>query len=522
MGLVLGVDKTDPGERMDIYLVGSLAEPMAVTSDVIESLLHGEPQNLSHGGAFTGKPVMQIYADEQWVLKINSNRSFSSESIALKWCEIQLEKEKTYGVYHPQRSWLVIEQQQGWLAANITPRLKPLNLFDFSTFPEHERLWVFKEVLHLYCTFAARFDKHLDEGLSNFGCLNGKLYYLDDDIYPWDSFCSFSAMLANWLRKSESLCLGEEDWRELGRFLWPLLRTHSSEADDVVHESLADQVVGSAEHLKQAFLSELRPDYRVSMAQTASGDFSSSEPIGVIADVHANLPAFEAVLNELAKRGVRQIMHLGDIVGYGPHPNACIELAKQHNIFCVRGNHDHYVAHEGDVRVASSSMAKWTLDWTLEQLGGAEKQWLGALPVRHRMPGWMAVHGSPIDKTFFNGYVYNMTAEKNLDYLRSADIPVCLHGHSHIQGIYGLKGRVVQALASPERVNLDQFTAALVCPGSVGQPRDGSPRAEAALFYPDSMDVEMFALDYDIESVTRDMEGSGFPSQVMERLLAGR
>jgi len=506
---------------MEVCMVGSLSDQMKASAEDVQQLLQTIPQVLTHGGAFTGKPDMQIHADESWVLKINPRRNFSSESVALKWCRLQIEKEKQYQLYHPDRTWLVIHGEN-WLVANVTPRLKPLNLFDFGSFSDEERIRVFKEVLRIYCEFATRFDKRLDEGLSNFACKDGKVWYLDDDIYPWDNFSSFSAMLANWLRKSEALHLLENQWRALGHALWPLLRSYSSSADDIVYEALADQLVGVHEHLKQLFLSELKPAYRVTMAQTVSGDFLPGEPIGLIADVHANLPAFEAVLAEFEKRGITQIMMLGDIVGYGPHPKACIALARERNVFCVRGNHDHYVAHNGDVRVASSSSAKWTVDWTLNQVDDQEKQWLGALPVRHRMLGWMAVHGSPIDKTFFNGYVYNMTAEKNLEYLRAMSMPICLHGHSHIQGIYALKGRVVQPMMCPDHVNLRQFSASLVCPGSVGQPRTGRAQAEGAVFYPHSLDLELFSLPYDIEIVAKDMEGFGFPQQVIERLRAGR
>ncbi|GAV19862.1 phosphodiesterase [Mariprofundus micogutta] len=506
---------------MDSYIIGSLSDEIKVNIDVIDGLLCQAPQVLSHGGAFTGKPDTQIYADETWVLKINSRRSFTSETVAERWCKLQIEREKEYQIYHPDRTWLMIHDEN-WLVANISPRLKPLHMFDFGTFSAEERVWAFSEIMRIYCEFTVRFDKRLDEGLSNFGCLQGKLWYLDDDIYAWDNFSSFSAMLANWLRKSDELGLDVQSWSLLGNSLWPRLRSYSSSADDVVHEALVDQFVGGDEALKQVFLAELRPSYRIEMAQAASGDFSPLEPIGLIADVHANLPAFEVVLAEFSRRGISQIMMLGDIVGYGPHPKACIALAKQHGVFCVRGNHDHYVAHNGDVRVASSSLAKWTLDWTLSQLDDMDKQWLGALPVRHRMPGWMAVHGSPIDKTFFNGYVYNMTAEKNLDHLRTIDIPICLHGHSHIQGVYAMKNRMVQPYICSERVNLSDFSASLVCPGSVGQPRMGVAQAEGAVFYPDSLDLELFSLPYDIEKVAADMESFDFPAKAIERLREGR
>jgi len=507
---------------LEIYIVGSLSDEIKATAKMVERLLQTTPQVLSHGGAFTGKPATQIYTDACHVLKINGNRSFSSESVALRWCELQIQKEKQYQIYHPDRTWLVIQTER-WLVANITPRLKPLHLFDFRAFSEKDRLWVFKEVLRVYCEFTRGFGKRLDEGLSNFACLDGKLWYVDDDIYPWDNFSSLSAMLANWLRKSDAFCLHEPSWLELGRFLWPLLRNYSSGADDVLYEGLADQLVGAHEELKQVFLAELRPAYRTTMAQSTSGDFSSSEPIGLIADVHANLPAFEAVLAEFERRGIAQIMMLGDIVGYGPHPKACIALAAQRKVFCIRGNHDHYVAHDGDVSVASSSTAKWTLDWTLNQLDGQEKQWLGALPVRHKANGWMAVHGSPIDKTFFNGYVYNMTAEKNLNHLLSINMPICLHGHSHIQGVYAMRGRLVLPLICQDHMNLASYSAALVCPGSVGQPRSaGKAEAEGAVFYPDSLELELFSLPYDVEMVARDMEAAGFPALVIERLRAGK
>ncbi|NWF39529.1 phosphoesterase [Mariprofundus sp. NF] len=508
---------------MTISIIGALSGLPKVTIEVITSLLEGPALNMSHGGDFTGKPSTQLHADASWVLKIDERRNFSTEEVAHKWSALQIEKERAYGIYHPQRCWFVI-QRKGWVVGNISPRMQPLHTIDFSTLSSEQRLNYLTNLLAIYCRFAAGSEKRLDEGLSNFALLDDQLFYLDDDIYPWDSFSSFSAMLANWLRKSDELGMDSDQWQVLGKSLKPLLRGYSSSADDMVYEGLSDQFVGSFEMHKQTLISELRSVESCVMVKKAAAVVlqSGDEPIGMIADVHANLPAFESVLKRFAEMGVEQIMHLGDIVGYGPQPAACIRLAKEQSICCIRGNHDHYVAHHGDVKVAASRSAQWTLDWTIEQLDDDDRAWLATLPVRHRTDKWMAVHGSPIDKSFFNGYVYNMTAEKNLEHLRSRDIRICLHGHSHIQGVYAMQGSVVLPFINAAEVDLNPFSASLICPGSVGQPRDGQVGAEAAIFYPDRMRIELFTVPYDIEKVALEMQDNNFPERIVQRLRAGR
>ena len=506
---------------MEFSIIGALSGHAQITHEMLESLLVMPALDMAHGGEFTGKPTTEIHADEGWLLKIDARRAFDSHDIAEKWCKLQIEKERQYGIYHPDRCWFVV-RRESWVVGNVSPRMQPLHIIDFTTLSVQRRLQLLSTLLEIYCRFATQSEKRLDEGLSNFALIDDQLWYIDDDIYPWDSFASFSAMLANWLRQSDTLGLDAQLWQQLGATLKPLLRSYSSSADDMVYEGISDQFVGLHEEYKNVFISELRSARSIHMERSAIGRFESNDkPIGLIADVHANLPAFEAVLAAFDERGIDQIMHLGDIVGYGPHPHACIELSRERGIFCVRGNHDHYVAHNGDVKVAASSSAKWTLDWTVNQLGDEEKAWLGMLPVRHRMKGWMAVHGSPIDKSFFNGYVYNMTAEKNLEYLRARDTKLCLHGHSHIQGMYAMQGRVVQPFSTTKQVDLKQFSAALVCPGSVGQPRGGQIGAEAAIFYPDSCRIDFFSADYDVERVASDMQANDFPERIVQRLREG-
>jgi len=511
---------------MQIRIIGNISGAGSgnalVDEAAIERLLQADMVVLSHQGEFTGKPETRIYADDMQVLKINTSRKFPTPEMADKWCSLQLAREADYQLYHPERAWLVISMDDGWRTANVTPRLNPLHRIDFSELQAGECVAMLGQVMACYIGFACRFNLRLDEGLSNFAIHAQHMVYLDDDIYGWDNFTSFSAMLANWLRKSAELSLDVDAWRQLGRHLKPLLSRYSSGADDMVCAGVEDQVVGPYEPMKQAFMHALRPTYTAAISTTASEIFVRDEPVGLLADVHANLPAFEAVLAALDGRGIRQYLMLGDVVGYGPNPGACIDLIRQRNIYCLRGNHDHYVAHQGDVRVAMGMMAKRMAEWTIRQLDAGDRTWLGELPVRYRSTDWMAVHGAPVDKSFFNAYVYEMTAERNLDHLAASDIHICLHGHSHIQGVYGLEGRRYLSFQCPEQVELNEMDAALLCPGSIGQARSGVACAQAAVFYPDTLRVEMLSLNYDIEPLIADMLRLDFPAELITRIREGR
>ena len=509
---------------MNIQIVGSLNGEILIDEQIIRTLLTNDVRALSHYGEFSGKPTTRIYADDEWVLKISRNCGFPSQSVAYKWCQLQIKKEQEYNIYHPQRIWLLFGNQKRWAVANITPRVLGLHRVNFQALETKARIQLLSDVLNIYMSFTTQFGLRLDEGLSNFCLTDNQVYYLDDDIYPWDNFFSFTGMLGNFLRKSEILAMDTKAWTQLGTTLQPLLRTYSSDAEDIVRENIIDQIVGREETSKMAFLTALRPAYKVTMSQQACGHFNPSEPIAILADIHANLPAFQSIINELDKLGVQQYLILGDIVGYGPNPKECIDLIQQKGMFCIRGNHDHYVAYNGDVRVAMGKTAKWTVDWTLNQLHDDDKMWLGALPVRHQMKEWMAVHGSPVDKSFFNGYVYNMTSERNLDHLKEINIPVCLHGHSHIQGVYALsKRKYLDIDTRMGDIELQENEATLICPGSVGQPRgnEKSIIAEAAIYYPDKAKVNMFSVPYDINPVIADMERQGFPEQIINRLRNG-
>ena len=507
---------------MLVTVVGSLSGSMRVQKRTVIRLLESKAERLTHHGLFTGKPGTRIYADGQYVLKINTGRQFPSVDVAKRWCQLQIGKEKQYRLYHPDRTWLALQMDGRCYVANITPRLQPLHQLDFTALESEACAALLARVAGCYLDFVCRFGQRLDEGLSNFALCGDAVIYLDDDIYSWDNFSAFTAMMAHWLRKSASLGMGTEQWRQFGGLLRPGLLRYSSEADDVVCAGLEDQFVGRSEAMKKTLINALRPGYAPTVDTARRALFRPGEAIGLLADVHGNLPALEAVLAEMGRRGVRQYLMLGDIVGYGPNPGACIDLLRQRHIYCLRGNHDHYVAHNGDVRVAMGIMAKRMADWTITQLDESERAWLGDLPVRYRSGNWVAVHGAPVDKSFFNAYVYEMTAERNLNYLAADGTQICLHGHSHIQGVYGLIDGGFLPFHCPHRVDMRGWDAALVCPGAIGQSRDGKQVAQAAIFDPSTLRIEMLSVDYDVELLVADMLRLDFPAALIARMREGR
>ncbi len=243
--------------------------------------------------------------------------------------------------------------------------------------------------------------------------------------------------------------------------------------------------------------------------------------IALLADPHANIEALETCLNYLEKRCISDAIVLGDIVGYGPNPQECIDILRDREDFSIiRGNHDHAVV-TGKKVSGSNSIAGWALNWTQNNIGDEYREWLDGLPSYLKQDNWLAVHGSPRDKTFFNGYVYQMTYKENLDELQSRNIPLCFHGHTHIQKIYyRIKGN---DLMTEEETNVIKSAQhALICPGSIGQPRNGKAGVEFAIINTETLELEFQRLPYNVDKTIAAMKSYHFPSALGERLTQGK
>jgi diadenosine tetraphosphatase ApaH/serine/threonine PP2A family protein phosphatase len=174
-----------------------------------------------------------------------------------------------------------------------------------------------------------------------------------------------------------------------------------------------------------------------------------------------------------------------------------------------------------------SSLAKWCIDWTIPRLTDAHRQWLNDLPLEldsadGATKNWRAIHGAPIDPNYFYAYVYQMTYEQNLEVMAERHLALCFHGHSHIQGLYVRNKLGLDSFLKPAaRLSINDYKHALVCPGAVGQPRDGCIGAQLAIYNQTNQELEFIVVDYDMDKTIQDMQAQGFPETLWQRLKRG-
>jgi predicted phosphodiesterase len=243
----------------------------------------------------------------------------------------------------------------------------------------------------------------------------------------------------------------------------------------------------------------------------------------ILSDIHANRTALDAVL-EAAKGRWEKAVCLGDLVGYGPDPNEVTERVQQISALTIRGNHDKAVAGLSDFE-EFNPIARAAVLWTREQLQSQNLDYLKKLPRGPvRADGFSMIHGSVHDE---DEYVF--APELALAGLHDAPSQVVFFGHTHIQGGYTLRGEEMGVLqfrptaGSPfARLIIEEGTTYLLNPGSIGQPRDGDPRAAFAIANLDEQQVEFWRIAYDIEAVQDRMTRAGLPEPLVLRLSFGR
>ncbi|NOZ76831.1 MAG: metallophosphoesterase family protein [Euryarchaeota archaeon] len=219
--------------------------------------------------------------------------------------------------------------------------------------------------------------------------------------------------------------------------------------------------------------------------------------VAVIADVHSNLVALEAVLSEL---GDVPVIHCGDLVGYNPWPNEVVDAMRARGIISVMGNHDRaVVTRETDW---FNPTAARVIRWTAETLTPGNLEYLKYLPQAVREEGYYMVHGSPLRP--IEEYVYPDYSPRVLaEYLDMGGRDVLILGHTHVPF----------ALRLGERLILN--------PGSVGQPRDGDPRAAYALLDTGKREAEIKRVEYDVGAVELAIQEAGLPRALGQRLRYG-
>jgi diadenosine tetraphosphatase ApaH/serine/threonine PP2A family protein phosphatase len=243
----------------------------------------------------------------------------------------------------------------------------------------------------------------------------------------------------------------------------------------------------------------------------------------VLTDIHANLEALDTCLADAAARGYDQTLVLGDLVGYGPDPNLVIERIKGLNpVAMIRGNHDK-VACGLEQPDGFNAVARRAALWTFDVLTPANKTWLSALP---RGPVIVddvvqICHGSPVDE---DAYLFDELDAVRA--LKTSQRPLCLFGHTHYPITFALTdGRVDTiggAISLDGPLMLQEGAKYLMNPGAVGQPRDGDPRAAYAIADTTAKRVDLFRLNYPIETTQAKVTKAGLPDVLAQRLAVGR
>jgi len=242
----------------------------------------------------------------------------------------------------------------------------------------------------------------------------------------------------------------------------------------------------------------------------------------ILSDLHANWEALEAVVREAAGR-YDQAICCGDLVGYGADPNAVTEWVRAHCAVVVRGNHDRASTGMEDLEWFNP-VARLAAVWTLDNLSAGNAEYVRGLPAGPLLvDGFQVIHGSPFDE---DEYVLAAgEAGQAFSYLEAR---LAFFGHTHVQGGFIWNHSRVETItripvrAHRQHMEIDPECAYLVNPGSVGQPRDGDPRAAYAVFDADAQMLTYFRVKYDVESAQKRIREVGLPPILADRLSVGR
>lgn len=237
----------------------------------------------------------------------------------------------------------------------------------------------------------------------------------------------------------------------------------------------------------------------------------------VISDIHANLEALEAARQEIDRIGPDKVLCLGDVVGYGASPNECIEVTKDLAAVTVAGNHDCGVTGQTDVTYFNR-YAREAIVWTAHTLEDGAMEYLRGLPLSHVEDDRLRlVHATPQDPGRWN---YIFTHQQAMDEFKAFTEPICFVGHSHQPCIFELMDSETIIMNS-DRVTVRDDRKYIVNVGSIGQPRDGDPRASLCVYDQSAGEVTITRFSYDIEGAQQRIRDAGLPSVLANRLSWG-
>ncbi len=230
--------------------------------------------------------------------------------------------------------------------------------------------------------------------------------------------------------------------------------------------------------------------------------------IAILSDIHANLPALEAVLEKVDESHVGDIMCLGDTVGYGPFPQECLDIVRVRCTAVLQGNHDSGLVGETSIEDFNHYGVQAIL-WSREQVNASGQEFIKRLPFVHEHGDATFVHASPSSPERWRYVLSLRAAQENF---HAFSTRLCFIGHSHVPVVI------------PEQGNINEYLPGhrhIINVGSVGQPRDGNPYASFGLYDPDADLFELVRVPYDIARTARAIRQAGLPEFLAQRLFKG-
>lgn len=238
----------------------------------------------------------------------------------------------------------------------------------------------------------------------------------------------------------------------------------------------------------------------------------------ILGDIHSNLEALNAVIEKAEECGVDKYLCIGDIVGYNADPCECVEMVRGLNMEVVtKGNHDEQASSDNEL-VGFNPQAAMAIEWTRAQLSDEQKVWLASLPYRQTVGTKVTLVHATLDMPHMWGYIFDkFSAGVCLGYQFTQ---VCFFGHTHVplafekyNDIVGGKYREVSFLPGHKY---------LINVASVGQPRDGDPRAGFVVYSPEDKKVTLHRVEYDLKTSQKKILEAGLPERLAQRLAYGR
>jgi diadenosine tetraphosphatase ApaH/serine/threonine PP2A family protein phosphatase len=246
--------------------------------------------------------------------------------------------------------------------------------------------------------------------------------------------------------------------------------------------------------------------------------------VAVLSDVHSNLHALEAVLAAIDADPPDELWCLGDVVGYGPDPNECVDCVRRVASVCVAGNHDWAAIGRLDLAELNDAAAE-AAAWTARHLAPGEKSYLESLPLRHESGAYTLAHGSPRDPI----WEYVLSDQQAAENFASFSTTACFVGHTHVAIAFSIPPLErpmpwdvqVEAPRYDRAVDLDERRH-LVNVGSVGQPRDRDPAARYVILDTERRAYQRRRVEYDVARTQDRIRATGLPDILWLRLAYGR